>query len=134
MTIGKAWAFQVAITNLMINTLDDIPVTATVPNPLPPRYCRLDGFQVVPFRQFKKHDKARHLFIVHLFDAPEGGTDSLSWVKQTAPDVVNALSEFRLDDQSELVMFDSLSVGLEPFGADTKCAHAIMRFSATIGA
>lgn len=110
-----------------------IPVTADVSVPANGRYVRVDSFSAVDDDLYKRETTSTHSFIVHVFDAPPGGTTSLLWVRQTLAvadtAIVSAiLSGGRARRQEAQAL-------LEPKAAEGVFdAHGFIRYTVQIGA
>lgn len=132
MTIQKAWPFQVAIYQAIATALPDVDGFAFQPDNAPDRYWRIDGWTLSPEQAFKNKETAYHGVMVHVIDAPAGGTDDLQWVKETMATIHTAINGMRLDDNSRGLTAQTGDARLEPKEDKVNDAHAFMRYTAAI--
>lgn len=133
MTLAKGWSFQVAVFDAVTAALDPVLVTTAVPRNPPDRYCRIDGFSMAANRDYKNRAQGDHSFTIHVFDAPEGGTSSLSWVRQQIAAAHAAVEGLELDASSQPIRLGTASVALDHREDGVTDAHALARYTATIG-
>ena len=132
MTFAKAWPFQQFMVDQIEAALPGVDVFAHVPADAPDRYVRIDGWTTTPGQTYRNKETARHGVTVHVIDAPERGTRSLSWVKQTLGTVVTALTNVKLDTESDGLRPETGDARLEPRQDKVEDAHAFVRFTARL--
>lgn len=139
MTIEQRWPLQEAIYARLIDALSgqgvngaDIPVFDHVPHQPPRLHVRIDGFGLLPGRTSNGR-RARHAFIVHVFDENTGSETSLGSkeIARLQAIIVNALDDWPpLNGATGIKHISSNSAPDE----DELTQHGVSRFSTHIGA
>lgn len=132
MIIDRDNQVQTALFAVLEAALPGITVTAepTVPGE---RFVRIDSFIAVDNELYKSSEATTHSFTVHVFDQPDGGALTLTWVRQTLSAIDQAvmsasLAGGRARRQEAQALF-------EPTSAEgVNDAHGFIRYSVQIGA
>lgn len=109
-----------------------VPVT-TEPTVHHNQYVRIDAFTALDNELYKTSETSTHSFTIHAFDAPDGGSKSLTWVRETMAVVDQLIRGAKI--AGGLARRQEVQFLFEPTTAEGVFdAHGFIRYSVQIGA
>lgn len=118
---------------LIVAAVAPVPVLGGPQAARAPRWVRIDGMSYVNDELYRNADSATYRFFVHVFDAPEGGTNSLEWAMVTLNDIQLVLAGQRV--AGGLLVLEDVQAVFDPKATEGVFdAHAFARFRVQIGA
>lgn len=132
MTVSAIADFQQGVYDALNTAFPDLDVFKHVPDSAPDRYLRIDGFTMSGVQNYKLEEQAQHGCNIHVIDAPEQGTNSLSWVNQTMPLVQAAIRGLKVTETARGMIMESGTARLEPKSDNVNDAHGVLRYTTVI--
>lgn len=130
MSMLDDWNLQQELFSAISAAVTPVPVTSA-PKKYE-RYVRMDGWSVLNDELYRNQDTRTHRFFVHVFDAPNGGTESLAWTKSLMGLIEAALKGFTSTLGRGLVMEEAQAT-FEPRTDENHNAHGFLRYRIQIG-
>lgn len=132
MTVARFADLRVAVYQALDAAFPDVEVMSAPSVSPPARYVRIDGFTVDDDETFRNRERGRHGFMVHIFDAPEGGTQSLRWVAQGMATAAAALRGLAPPRTAIRTRITSAHADFDTEPDQTRVAHAVLRVTITM--
>lgn len=124
---------QATVIGALEPALSPLTVTAGPSLSVGARYVRVDSFLLRDDDQYRNAETSTHEFVVHVFDAPEGGTRSLSWAWDTLAAVDSVLTGLTVSGGT--VRRQEAQCLFEPKATEGVFdAHGFIRYRVQIGA
>jgi len=130
-----------AVANMQALAVEVLRLSGLAVAPLPvsakdldvDRYVRLDGYNMQASQLYKNHKTGDHTMVVHVFDDPKQGTDSLVWVNEQMELLDAALTDQTLAGLG-VMQLEEASARLERRDDGKNYAHALLAYECNIGA